>query len=115
MAISKRYERMSNNCWFEQQVLKRFDGVVDQIEGDVDDLIATVLAPAFLDYWFELIDEDRAAEVVDLTDRTLQKYRQQGGGPPFIRVSSRCIKYRRIDLRRWSEDRLRSSTSDVGE
>ncbi len=113
MAKSKRHERMSDNCWFEREILKRLDGVVDQIEGGVDDLIETVLAPAFLDYWFELIDEETAAEFVDLTDRTLQKYRQQGGGPPFVRISSRCIKYRRIDLRRWSEDRLRSSTSEA--
>lgn len=96
MAESKLYERMSNNFWFENEVLKRLDGVVDLIKGDVDDLVESVLAPAFLDYWFQLIDEKPAADFLDLTDRTLQKFRQQGGGPPFVRISSRCIKYRMI-------------------
>ncbi len=66
------------------------------------------------DYWFSLISEQEAAEFVDLTDRTLQKYRQSGGGPKFCRLSARSIKYRRHDLRLWSEAALRSSTSDPG-
>ena len=66
------------------------------------------------DYWFSLIDEQDAASFLDLTDRTLQKYRQAGGGPKFCRLSARSIKYRRYDLRLWSEARLRASTSDIG-
>ena len=65
-------------------------------------------------YWFALIGEQNAAEFLDLTDRTLQKYRQTGDGPKFCRLSARSIKYRRYDLRLWSEARLRSSTSDPG-
>ncbi len=64
------------------------------------------------DYWFSLIGEQEAASFLDLTDRTLQKYRQAGGGPKFCRLSARSIKYRRYDLRLWSETRLRASTSD---
>lgn len=66
------------------------------------------------DYWFSLIGEQEAASFLDLTDRTLQKYRQAGGGPRFCRLSARSIKYRRYDLRLWSEARLRASTSDIG-
>jgi|TARA_B100000315_G_scaffold146861_1_gene135801 hypothetical protein len=66
------------------------------------------------DYWFNLICEEIAAEYLDLTKRTLQVWRQKGGGPKFIRISSRCIRYRRIDLRTWAEDRLRTSTADPG-
>ncbi len=65
-------------------------------------------------FWFELIDERVAGAFVDLTPRTLQAYRQRGGGPRFCRVSSRCIKYRRFDLRQWSESLLRTSTADNG-
>lgn len=65
-------------------------------------------------FWFALIDEKEAAEYLDLTDRTLQKYRQTGGGPKFCRLSARSIKYRRHDLRIWSEAKLRASTSDPG-
>ena len=66
------------------------------------------------DYWFSLISEKEAASFLDLTDRTLQKYRQTGGGAKFCRLSARSIKYRRYDLRLWSEARLRASTSDPG-
>lgn len=65
-------------------------------------------------YWHKLIDEDEAGGFVDLKPRTLQKYRELGTGPRFVRISARCIKYRRIDLREWSEARLRTSTSDTG-
>ena len=66
------------------------------------------------DYWFSLIGEKEAASFLDLTDRTLQKYRQAGGAPKFCRLSARSIKYRRYDLRLWSEAKLRTSTSDPG-
>lgn len=66
------------------------------------------------DYWYGLIDENRAAEFLGLTPRTLQAFRQRGGGPKFCRVSARCIRYRRIDLNAWNDSRLRKSTSDPG-
>ena len=34
---------MSDNCWFEREILKRLDGVVHQIDGDVDNLDALML------------------------------------------------------------------------
>ena len=67
------------------------------------------------DYWFALIDEKMAGDFLDLTPRTMQAKRQQGGGPRFVRLSSRCVKYRRIDLREHAEARLRTSTSDPGQ
>ncbi len=46
---------------------------------------------------------------------TMQALRQRGGGPKFVRISCRCIRYRRADLREWAEARLRKSTADTGE
>ena len=66
------------------------------------------------DYWHALIDENAAADFLGLTNRTLQAYRHRGGGPQYIRLSSRCLRYRRIDLRAWAEARMRTSTSDPG-
>ena len=66
------------------------------------------------DYWQALIDEGEAAEFLNQSQRTLQGYRYRGGGPLFARLSRRCVKYRRIDLRQWVEARLRRSTSDAG-
>ena len=67
-----------------------------------------------LHYWYSLIGERVAAAEIDVVPRTLQGWRQKGGGPRFVRLSKRCVKYRRIDLKIWADERLRSSTSDPG-
>ena len=75
------------------------------------------LAPpeADLDYWNGLINEKTGGDFLGVKTRTMQAMRQRGGGPRYIVISSRCIRYRRIDLRAWSEARLRTSTSDPGQ
>ena len=65
-------------------------------------------------YWHELIDEKPAAEFLDVAPRTLQKWRQTGDGPEFVRLSARCIRYTRALLRAYAEARIRKSTSDPG-
>ena len=67
------------------------------------------------DYWYGLIDEEAAAAFRGVTKRKMQRDRQTGHGAKFIRISSRCIRYRRIDLREDAEARMRSSTSDTGQ
>ena len=66
------------------------------------------------DYWQALIDENEAGAFLGLTVRGMQAYRQRGDGPRYIRISARCIRYRRIDLKAWADARLRKSTSDPG-
>ncbi len=65
-------------------------------------------------FWYELIDERPSGDFLGLTHRTMQAYRQRGGGPRYIVISSRCIRYRRIDLKAWADARTRSSTADTG-
>ena len=65
-------------------------------------------------FWYGLIPSLPAADFIGLKPRGLEAMRQRGEGPKFVRVSSRCIRYRRIDLREWSESLLRKSTSDPG-
>lgn len=59
------------------------------------------------------LNEARAAELLSVNPRTLQQWRLRGNGPAFVRISSRCVRYRYRDLLRWGEDRLRSSTSEA--
>ena len=66
------------------------------------------------EYWHGLINEKVAGAFLGLTDRTMQGYRRKGGGPEFIRISSRCLRYTRFKCRVWYEARLRASTSDPG-
>lgn len=61
-----------------------------------------------------LMNEEEAAELLGFSVRTLQTWRFRGGGPVFIRVSSRCVRYRHEDLVVWIEERARQSTSDIG-
>jgi predicted DNA-binding transcriptional regulator AlpA len=61
-----------------------------------------------------LVDERTAATMIDMTPRFLQERRRRGNGPPFVQISSRCIRYRPEDIEAWAEERLRTSTSDQG-
>ena len=58
--------------------------------------------------------EAPAANFLGLQTRTMQSYRQNRRGPVFVRISSRCVRYRKRDLIAWVESRLCTSTSDSG-
>jgi predicted DNA-binding transcriptional regulator AlpA len=65
------------------------------------------------DYLTRLIDEKEAATYIGYTVRCLQNWRLRGGGPRFVKVSARSIRYRRSDLNKWIEGKLVSSTSEA--
>lgn len=58
-----------------------------------------------------LFKEKQAAEYLNFTQRALQNWRVRGGGPNFVKVSARAIRYRRCDLDQWMIERLRANTS----
>lgn len=58
-----------------------------------------------------LINEHEAARLLGYTVRALQNWRVRGGGPAFIKVSARSIRYRRRDLIDWIEKHRRFNTS----
>jgi len=62
-----------------------------------------------------LLTEKVVAEMLSVTPRALQKWRLEGRGPKFVKISSRAIRYRRQDLNEWVERLLRKSTSDHGD
>lgn len=52
-----------------------------------------------------------------ITTKALQKWRLQGGGPPFVRIGGNTrgrVLYRKEDLDVWVESRKRQNTSDQG-
>jgi len=61
-----------------------------------------------------LLTAQQAAAYLNLTPRFLEMRRFNGNGPPFIRISSRCVRYQMSDLRAWTEQLRRTSTSDPG-
>jgi hypothetical protein len=52
-----------------------------------------------------------AAHVLGLSHRTLESWRVRGGGPPFVRISARVVRYRRGSLLHWASEHQRQSTS----
>lgn len=63
------------------------------------------------DHLDRLIGEQEAASFIGYTVRALQNWRVRGGGPIFVKVSSRSIRYRRRDLIAWTEAHLVRNTS----
>lgn len=59
----------------------------------------------------QLMDERAAASVLCYSVRALQNWRHRGGGPKFVKVSARSIRYRRRDLLAWIEARTVANTS----
>lgn len=57
-----------------------------------------------------LYTEQQAADHLQLKPRTLQAWRVRGGGPRFVRISQRCIRYRLIDLDKWIANRIFENT-----
>ena len=57
-----------------------------------------------------LINEFEAAEHMGVKVGTMRKYRQSGNGPKFIRLSPRCIRYRRDWLDEHAAARTFTST-----
>jgi hypothetical protein len=57
------------------------------------------------------LNTKEAAAWLGLTPNTLEKWRVQGGGPPY-RKHGRYVRYHLDDLIAWSEASRRRSTSD---
>jgi predicted DNA-binding transcriptional regulator AlpA len=53
----------------------------------------------------EILSESESAPAVGVVGHTLCKWRQLGIGPDYLRLSGRCVRYRREDLLRWLESR----------
>ena len=59
-----------------------------------------------------LMNQEEAARLLDVSPRSLEGWRLNGGGPPFHRLGKRrAVKYSRIDLLNWIETHRFTSTS----
>ncbi len=57
------------------------------------------------------VDTRRAAELIGMSRRTLEKWRSEGTGPPFLKLGRRVL-YSVADLEEWIQSRRRYSTSE---
>ncbi len=65
------------------------------------------------DYLDRMISEQEAAEFLGYSVRALQNWRVRGGGPRFVKVSGRSIRYRRRHLIEWADAKTVSHTSEA--
>ena len=61
-----------------------------------------------------LIRQDEAVLLLGVSNRCLENWRYRGGGPSWIRISARCIRYRRSDLIQFIDERVKTNTSEDG-
>jgi predicted DNA-binding transcriptional regulator AlpA len=66
--------------------------------------------PEYLD---QLLGESDAARLVGFSVRSLQGWRVKGGGPRFVKIGGRSVRYRRRDLLAWAEANLCANTSEA--
>jgi hypothetical protein len=59
------------------------------------------------------INQKQAAEHLGVPERSLENYRQRGGGPPFYKIGARVV-YESAELDAWLATRRRVSTTDRG-
>jgi predicted DNA-binding transcriptional regulator AlpA len=52
-----------------------------------------------------LLDQDSASALLAVSPRTMERWRAERTGPPFVRLSARAIRYSRAALRRWLSER----------
>ena len=57
------------------------------------------------------LDTIRAARFIGVSKRTLEKWRYEGGGPPYLKLGRRVL-YCLADLEEWISRQRRFSTSE---
>lgn len=57
-----------------------------------------------------VLNTKELAEYLNVSERTLEKYRMEGDGPRFVKLSARAVRYRVEDVEAWLNNNLRSNT-----
>jgi excisionase family DNA binding protein len=58
-----------------------------------------------------LLTQGEAAELLRLSERTLERLRVTGGGPRFVKIRQ-LVRYRPVDVEMWLASRVVASTSE---
>jgi excisionase family DNA binding protein len=62
----------------------------------------------------DLLTQNRLAELIDVSERTLERWRLDGSGPAYMKAGRRVL-YRPSDVDAWLTASRRTSTSDNGQ
>lgn len=67
--------------------------------------------PAWLD---EAVATEEASQITGVPACTLATWRSRGGGPPFLKLGGRIVRYQRRALFAWMAKHSRTNTADRG-
>jgi predicted DNA-binding transcriptional regulator AlpA len=67
--------------------------------------------PGWLD---EAISTRVASRLTGVSVCTLETWRSRGGGPKFIKIGAKMVRYQRRSLLEWMASQERRNTSDLG-
>ena len=62
----------------------------------------------------KLINTQEAADYLGVSKAFLERDRWAGARIPFLKIGSRTVRYRQMDLDSYINTRVRKSTSDLG-
>jgi predicted DNA-binding transcriptional regulator AlpA len=65
----------------------------------------SILASSISEHFFAALDTRQAAELTGIAAHTLECWRRDGEGPPYVKLG-RLMKYRRIDLDAFMESNM---------
>jgi len=55
----------------------------------------------------ELFDEKQLARKLKVSEAALELWRRRGGGPPWLRVGKRLVRYDPAAVRKWIEEQVK--------
>lgn len=59
-----------------------------------------------------LLTTKEAARIMGVSPRFLESRRIKGDGPPYIRLSSRCVRYDMGDVLAWKNEHKKTNTTN---
>jgi predicted DNA-binding transcriptional regulator AlpA len=60
----------------------------------------------------KLLTAQDVSELTGLSVETLAQWRSQKQGPPFVKISRNCVRYRQSDLDGWVSERIVRTDQD---
>lgn len=61
----------------------------------------------------QLLTSKELAKILNVTTKTLERWRGSGEGPLFVRISASNVRYRAQDVEAFIKERIHSSTVSV--
>jgi predicted DNA-binding transcriptional regulator AlpA len=58
-----------------------------------------------MDLHSEFLSRKRAANLLGVSSKTLERLASEGNGPPYVRIALRRVVYERGDLVNWARER----------